>query len=671
MRKSSELLKKFILSDSHFVPGAVALIMCAGLPDCRKSAQNLVQSMMQKEFGMDPEELMKVAEITEKDNDFCVYELGAVGELGKSWQWYPFTKRSRYLSCFVSALQNEKKDTKEMFGERPCKQDMFQNEVLNNCFYNLHRLLSALYNDKSASSIPVKQLTDDTTLTLINVWDIGFNRAILHFLTLLAGHLHHNFPIVFLGCPNDISCDHDHLAEPLDIDKCSGKSQVIGLKPILSHYSNAKFLLSFSHLARSYDRKRKQVCKMTTIVHPEEEMDKEKLRKIGKRLNNKMSEKAKDLCAEDLLCDQPWIVDQEITGHQEKYAQLKKEIESLVESERQSDIPLSWYFLRSAFFKTGQLFIKTAELRECARKCNIMNDDFSRFLKLFTGFGSIIHISDIPGLCDYVILNPSDFFHKLTELYYPRFNGDLKYGIASVSTLRRLFGGDFQFFCDVLTSCSFAIEIDSDRVIYDDRESKEQRRLPIAEKCYYIPSIRTELLAKPIESSCDLSLLLVYKKANLPTLTTEYSVKFLVRKDPNLHLLTCECYNVTRFQYYHQSSGGSEIVEPLALLSMISHGDRNEILVEENDSAEIDMKKKQEAIADITKEIIRAYYNTKEIYAEHHYKLLGVEPELELAIACPNDRSKYHYITTNEPCELCCTNEKFMSMWQIGKALWK
>ena len=101
---SPHLLKEFILSDRNSASGAVALITCVGLPGCKKSSQTLMQKMLQKEFGIKPEELMKVAEVTEEENEFCIYELGAVGVSKKTWQWYPFTKRSRYLSCFVSSL---------------------------------------------------------------------------------------------------------------------------------------------------------------------------------------------------------------------------------------------------------------------------------------------------------------------------------------------------------------------------------------------------------------------------------------------------------------------------------------------------------------------------------------------------------------------------------------
>ena len=628
-------------------------------------------------------------EITETDTEFRVFELGAFREK-KTWKWCPLTKRSRYLSCFVSALQRGAKKNIMSFAYQGNKKELFEIEALDDCFYNLYRLLRGLYHESAkstgmttSSQIPVKQLTGETTLTLINAWEIGFNPAIFHFLPLLCGHLHHNYPILFLGCPNDFSeiNNGDHLEETFSIDKCEG------MKPVLSHYSRVKFLLSFSHLARSYDCRRKQVSQMAAIVHCSDTVHRHNSEKIKDKLQSKIKTKAEEFSVEGLLKPTPWVFDQNITNNDDKYKVLKKEVDRLVESEQQKDIPLSWFFLRSAFYKTGELFIKTAELKKYAKSCKITDAAFEQFLKRFTGFGSIIHIPDIPVLCDYVILNPPDFFHKLNELYYPRLNGDLKYGIASISTLRRLLGENFRFFIDVLTAANLAVQIvDSDRILYDDREKKEQRRLLIAEECLYIPSIR--IGAKPdktcgVSSTCITSLRLVYKKALLPTRTTENVIKFLLQRDPNLHLLTCEWYNETRFLYYHQVESQMEAAKStemppkkqsalLVKLTMVSHSDKNEMFVEaENIPPNEDV---EQVIAEITKNIIRAYCSAEEVYNQHHYKLLGVEPELELELNCTRDRSKYHNITADiQTCDQTCgaSCEQSKEFMEFASKHWK
>ena len=685
-----EELKEFIELESSVVSAGVALLTFVGLPDCGKS--KLAQEILQKEFKMTGSG--KLMKINEKDTEFSVFELGAIRRQGvETWKWCQLAKRSRYLSCFVSALKSDTvKQRIKSFANQGCMdKDFFKDKELNKCFYNLYRLLHDFYDNESAKPETTDdgdklELKEDDTLTLINVWDIGFNRAFLHFYPLLCGHLHHNYPILFLGCPNDLSTDGDHLEKTFNIDKCGG--MLAGMEPILGQYSRVKYLLSFSHMARSYDRRREQVSQVVAIVHsPDTVHQHDSGEIINARLQEKIKTKVEEFSVEGLLNKTPWVLEQKITEQEVDYQDLKKKVNSLVESEKQKDIPLSWYFLRSAFYKTGQLFIKTADLRECAHKCKIADAGFEEFLKKFTGFGSIIHIPDFPGLCDLVILNPPDFFHKLNELYYPRFNGDLQYGIASFSTLKRLFGEEnFSFFIVVLTAINLAVKIDSDRVVKDDKEM--QRRLLIEEECLYIPSIRTVHVAKPDLSSSACSstgqsfLRIIYKKMHLPTHTSEDIIKFLLQNDPHFHLLTCEWYNVTRFQYYHLEPKATALAlvpekHQVVTLTMISHKDKNEMLIKENEEANtitgIDIK---EVITVIKKKVIKAYCNAEEMYSRHHYKLLGVEPELELELHSltninPNE---YHWHSINtdiHTCESCKQDKALKTMWMYGKEHWK
>ena len=341
-----EKLKDFILTESSVVSAGVALLTFVGLPGCKKA--DLVQEILQKEFKMSPEELMKSVEITEKDTEFNVFELGAFREK-KTWEWCSLTKRSRYLSCFVSALQRDTKKNITSFAYQGNKKELFEIEALDDCFYNLYRLLRGLYHESAkstgmttSSQIPIKQLTGETTLTLINAWEIGFNPAIFHFLPLLCGYLHHNYPIVFLGCPDDFSQVKDHLEETFKIDKCEG------MKPILSQYSHVKFLLSFSHLARSYDRRRKEVSQVAAICSETVVLQQKSTKKeIKARLKSEVETKAKEFSVEGLLKTKPWLVYHNITNNDVKYQKLKNKVDRLVESEQQNGI----FLCHGSFFE--------------------------------------------------------------------------------------------------------------------------------------------------------------------------------------------------------------------------------------------------------------------------------------------------------------------------------
>ena len=650
---SPDDLKEFIFTST--IPVTTALVTLSGLPSCGKTTMLL--KLLHKHFHTQLKDIQKVAEVTEANEKFSFFELAAFKDMRtNAWQWYPFTKHSGYLSCFVSALGQQK-----IFASQCHQQYIFDNEVLDIHFHELYLLLSSLYNDKSEKSlIPVDQLIGGAGLFLVNVWDIGLNRAVLHFLTVLAGYLHHSFPILALSLTNDA----ERLQDQIDTTEVSSEIQNVwptlpslqrrtstskfkGLEPILHQYSRASFLLQFTHLGRSVDQKREKVCEIVAIVNPDNKPAREEHPAISKRLQDSISKTAENLGATALLHGSPWIVD---PNDPDDLKLLKENVDKLVAKEKQeSGLPLSWFFLRSAFFKTGQLYIKTEELKECAKKCKITDESFKKFLHKFSGAGSIIHIPDIPVLCNYVILNPVDFFHKLSELFYPRFNGDLRYGIASRSTLRRMFGGDLQFFWDVLTACTFAVEIDSNRIVY----AETQRHLPIARKCLYIPGIRTEEL--PTDSTpCANSLLLVYNKAMQPTHITVNAVKFLVEDVPNLNLLTCEYYTVTKFHYYPPGSNRTLSLE------MISHGDKNEIRIKDD----------EEGATDIKKQVIRAYRYAIDIYEKRHSQLLKCNPELKFALACSNNPREYHYVACGQPdCNFCKVDDEFLKLWELWKGL--
>ena len=626
-------LKEFIFKEKTTI--TVGLVTVSGLPSSRK--KTLLLNLLREQFHAQSEDLKKVEEVAE----FSLFELAAIhNKATHTWQWHPFTKRSGYLSCFVSALESDQVN-KKVFSLQHHKQYIFNNDVLDNYFHVLYQLLSSLYNGNSNTTIPLDQLAGGASLFLVNVWDIGLNRAVLRFLMILAGYLHRSFPILTLSLTNDTK----HLHEKINT---SDRSEFNVSEPLLHLYSRASFLLQFSHLGRSVhaDREREKVSQIVATADAHNKPTEEEC----KQLHNNISKAAKEVGVETLLHCSPWIVDPDDPNDLKT---LKKSVDKLIAKEKrqESGIPLSWIFLRSAFFKTGQLYIKKKKIKECAKKCQISDEDFERFLREFTGFGSIIHIPDIPVLSNYVILNPVDFFHKLSELFYPRFNGDLKYGIASLSTMQRMFGGDLQFFYDILTACNFAVEIDSNRIEHGDTH------LPIAEKCLFIPEIRTEALAGNIRPG---SLLLVYDRAQ-PVYITANVVKFLVQEVPSLSLLTCKYYNVTKFHYYpRQSQSDSAASNYTVTLEMIAHADKSEIRVM-ND---------EEGTTDIKKEIIRAYIRAIDNYQERHRKLLKRDAELEFALACSSNPNQHHFLSAcGQLCQFCQENDTFIKMWKSWKEL--
>ena len=645
-----EDLKKLIFDAK--VPITSSLVTMCGLPS-EDNLSNFVKDFLIYKLSLSGEELQQ----PEIDHGFAFQELAAVKTSSGTWNWHPFTKQYGYMSCIVSALEQDPVEKK--FDVRRYRQNVFESDALDDCFYDAYRLLSSLYQDQddSAKSM-IQEAQSGARLSFVNMWNISFNRSILHFLNLLRGYLRLNFPVLILNLPE------------------SGTLQLEGeqvkiSEPFLQQYTRMQHILQFSHLARliksdtsgiQAERSREDICKIVALVEPGFEASTAAI----DELEEKFTEGAKKYGVSDVLDCRPMIV---CPNSKNGYDDLIKTIESTClkrGEELKFEVPLSHIFLRNAFFKTGQLYIKTKKLRKYAQKCKISEDGFTQFLRQFTAGGSIIHIPDIPVFCDYVILNPADFFYKLNELFCPRFNGDLASGIVSLSTLKRMFGADVKFFRKVLTSCTFAAEIDSSQIEYVDSSETERdstgkkRGFPISEKCLFVPTIRRGACSEAFKEPLPSSLFIVHDRKLQPTNITVNAIKFLVSKfeKSELTMLTSSAHVVTRFRFNldtasspSQESSCATGVQELSddsgvELAMISRCDRHEIRIEGDKDGDTRIKRT----------IIKAYLSGIKIYQDRFKSLLGKKPTTHFALVCS------HSVTEQLHTE-CSTCRNFGNLW--------
>ena len=631
-------------------------------PDLPFDLPILVQKFIGDQLGKNPEE-------PEKDRGCTFMEVAAFKTKENAWRWERFSKRNGYLPCFVSALEHKRAadENRHVMEFNPCyyKQYVFDCQPLDDCFHDVYRLLSSLYKDESAAAQNmIEDLRGDASIALINVWIITYSRSILHFLNVLKGYLRSNFPILIVKHPGD-----------QEINKCIEEP---ANEPLLQQYTRLQYLLQFTHLARSAGSPQESSynpCKVAAVFQDLDGVHTTATEReqFAAKLQESFETGAVKFGATGMLDFPPSLLDPD---DPEKNKGFKGTVENLIKTGKQpsSDLPLSWIFFRSAFFKTGQLYIRTSELMKQAELCNIRGDGFKKFLCEFTACGSIIHIPDIPVFCDYVILNPTDFFYKLNELFYPRFNGDLKYGIVTLSTLKRMFGGDHVFFHDVLTSCSFAAEIDSSRIEYADTE----RGFPISEKCLLFPAIRTGELKEEYTKQLTSSLFLLHDQKLQPTNITVNAVQYLIENEPSLTHLTSQCLTLTQFRFNPNSQvckvaasppedkPTSQTCEEAAslpedkpvLLSMISHGDKNEIRIEGDRKGKTQVKKL----------IIRAYLTGIKKYRKR-YRSLFCNPSqsnpsirTQFALICLKDDSKMHEFEFNDV--VCNHCEASSQLWR-------
>lgn len=221
-----------------------------------------------------------------------------------------------------------------------------------------------------------------------------------------------------------------------------------------------------------------------------------------------------------------------------------------------------------------------------------------------------------------------DFCHKLNEVYYPHFNGDLKFGIISQSSLKRMFRKDTPFFKMVLLHCMFATKLDRANII----DAKSEKILPITEECLFIAAIRKRDQDPPaeLETIFPGSLLLVYETMLQPTHIFSNATKFLFENDSEkkFSLVTCSYFNVVKLKYNIDELNHMYI-------TMISHGELCEIRIE-NDNESKHSK--------IKRALIEAYQCAIKRHLEHHRWLVNCDAKIQFAYTCLNKPTVHHFL---------------------------
>lgn len=191
-------------------------------------------------------------------------------------------------------MQSDKKNPTIDFKDDPNKQYFFGKTVLDDCFFDLYQHLAILHKEKTKQLAIPSEEHHGGRLFVLNIWDVGINHGVLHFLSLLIGHLHHSYPIPCLGIQDDL----DYLKTKVEVDE-----------PVVEQFIRINFLLQFAHLARKvkrYDQgrmsmkdDRKGVCQIVGII--EDIKPSIERKKLSENLHHMIMPVAKNLKWKNLL----------------------------------------------------------------------------------------------------------------------------------------------------------------------------------------------------------------------------------------------------------------------------------------------------------------------------------------------------------------------------------
>ena len=380
---------------------------------------------------------------------------------------------------------------------------------LNQHFLSILDCLSALNRKKKETeNVPIWSQSLPSGISMINIWDIGLNKAVIYILPFLSGLLYNCHAWLFF----DLLRDLPQLYELPDLPVNKYDPSRNDREYVMRWRARIHYLLRYAKLTES-NRPCQKTCKL--IASCTKAIESNTLTKTIEAFKKKAKNAAMQMQLIDFIdVDNINPFDQ---GNEKHLHCLAEMFDEIVHNQFKNPVnmPLSFVFLRSFFCETDEVYISKDVLNQKALALQLNNAMFIEFCQLFTSFGSIIDVSLIDSSSDLIILKPDVFFHKLDKLFYPSSDIDTQvttYGIVSESTATLIFGSKelSDVFMSFLTSIGLALKLES-KVL----------NIPLSDQfVYYIPNVSK---GKPI-LECEPTALHLLHDLNMPM--SNFKVKF-------------------------------------------------------------------------------------------------------------------------------------------------
>ena len=543
------------------------------------------------------------------------------------------TKQTCYQPASQSALKHiyYGQEIKFLDSSAEKREIVFDDEDLNRHFYTVfdslaedqkRELSTPLSDTKWNGSIP-------NGIALINIWGIGMNKAVYHFLPALWGHLDNSYVWLFLDPDLDVKDLYNTPSLP-ENNKSKDK--------IVEYRSRMEYLLHPAMLAKSSsDEDRLDVCSVFGVhsgAWEKRQLDNliEHIRNASAQANLATVINTEEVTPINPKDDKCWEV---LKGKADKI--IGEELESA------KKVPLASIFLRSLYYGLDKMYIKKSELKAKAKLLSITDDEFERFCKVFTSFGSIIDVSLIDTRSDYVILQPTVFIRCLDKIFYPD-TIDSKVamcGIVTKSTAMEIFNTDHEFFMDVLVSVDLAVRLESHQIVIESIEDVKEDI-----EYYYIPDVRTT--APNLECRPSALHLLYSTNSPLRHLQVLFARALLkIKTDSQLVFKNASPVNITTFKTFKTSQPQVAVNFEMRYLGEA-----------------VQFRVPPEADSDICAAIIRSCHDmmksSKFGYEKYNFAFMcSKDPN-------PNTPSRlrhmHHLLPNKTLCEACIPNE-MLSIW--------
>ena len=506
----------------------------------------------------------------------------------------------------------------------------------------------------------IKKESDKLTLiqegvSLINVMDVGVNKALYDFLSMMLLSCRRHVRLAFFSLNRDGPKLHEKPVLPPD-RYGQRKDDVLVMQP----RSRLTYLLHFATVGYTTIDQHKQETENATV------MIATKTRPKGSSAGNTPSldqakkeiiEQARSRGVDQFLKN--WI-EIDIDDDKSITKEFGQRMEDIIKNKYEQltiQLPLRWIFLRSLVVsldsnETKTIILPKKYIIEMADKLKMKEDEVEEFLKAFTDFGSILYMPQYVDIKDIVIVNIWEFTQYLNKLYYPQEGKPyaanlLKYGIISESSMKEIFykypDTFTENFMKVLTTIAMASKINSGRsILIDDQQQPDEVH-------YYLPLARTHEVYRPPEEENDYAFIEI-KSVNFPA-NVQACISNAIMENKDAVLIATEHNNTSQFLF--QSESG-----PPIKIEMIYKGSKTRLRI---------MNSSNDIVASPAT-VVEACYKVITGSCQCLQRKINVIRDLKYSFAVPccksPDRCHYlYYDCESQLCDACSAEHNFRLCW--------
>ena len=628
-----------------------------GLPNTGKTT--VIEKLFKEFIRLKPESTLKIDDyMGRKKNEQClsIYELCVLGGLPHDqYAWSFATNRFGAMYSIICSLARRDSLLTEAKFEST-EQDS-KSLIDEHVQWLMEKVSSYLENIKDEKG---KLALIQDGLSLINVMDIGVNRAIYDFLSIMLFSCRKHFRLVFFSLDRDApnldkipDLPHDRYGETNDDNI------------VMRQNPRVTYLLHFATLGYKKEedtnatnntvmvatKKRSVHTDMPTA--PEED--------TLKQAKQEILVHAKDRGVDEFLKTWKLVNLDDI----DSLKRLGETLENIIKRVEQFkvELPLRWIILRSLVTslnpyhatQSKMIIVDKQSIINEARHLKMGPEEVEQFLIAFTEFGSILYMPHFDDIKHLVIVDIYEFAQLLHKLFYPSdpeaeyAKRLLKHGIISFEDVEKVLDVPtyvVSHFMQILSSFVMIAKINS--VIIDQKVIKPG---VLTVPLYYLPSAKNGQNYVPSGADDDCAFLEV-KSVNFPANFQACITQGIMNNNEDAILVATEYCNVSQFQFQSQEG-------PNVQIDMIYEGQKSRLTIRNPiDASSFD------AIVDACSKVLYAFCHCLQRTANRIRDL-----KHDVAIQCCADVSKRHYLYCDPKVDLCdaCLKDmpqnNFRSCW--------